>query len=310
MLRPFGWRDLPALYRYRHQGIYLDNALLLTRGSALIPGLLFSGFSAATGLITWICKEECDEVPLVGQFYHPPASQSAQLTFLAPQTALESPSIQQLLDQLAKQAGQHGAFHLQGEAEAESAVFDTMRRSGFSAYTRQRIWRYEAKLKGEKSPFKWRAARPIDRVSLQSLHRQVVPDFVLNIESMDSRPLSGLICHHGTELLAYAEIKYGNRGIWVKPVIKSEVEDADQFVVDLLSSIPERRSRPIFLCVRAYQPHLEPALEALGAKPGAQQIALVKHLAAHHKLRESFALPNLEGRSDASAPLAQTRRNS
>jgi hypothetical protein len=309
MLRPFGWRDLPTLYRYRHQGIFLDSALWLTRGSALIPGFFFSGFSAATGLITWICADECDELPLVGQLYHPTASPAARLTFLAPQEAQQSSSIQQLLEQLARQAGQHGAFHLQAEAEADSAVFDTLRRSGFSAYTRQRIWRYNARLPSEKASLLWRAARPIDRVPVTSLYRQVVPDIVRNIESLKSQPLSGMVFSDGTEFLAYAEIKYGGRGIWVKPVIKPDIEQADQLVEALLRSIPERRARPIFLCVRAYQPHLEPALEALGAEPGTRQIALVKHLAVHHKLRESFALPNLEGRSEASAPLAQTRRN-
>jgi hypothetical protein len=310
MLRPFGWRDLPTLYRYRHQGIFLDSALLLTRGSALIPGFFFSGFSAATGLITWICADECDEHPLIGQLYHPAAFPAARLTFLAPLDAQQSPSIQKLLEQLAKQAGHHGAFHLQAEAESDSAVFDTLRRSGFSAYTRQRIWRYNDRLAAEKASFMWRAARPIDRVPVTSLYRQVVPDFVQNIESLDSQPLSGMVYSDGNEFLAYAEIKYGARGIWVKPVIKPDIEQVDQLVKGLLHSIPERRSRPIFLCARAYQPHLEPALEALGAEPGARQIALVKHLAAHHKLREAFALPNLEGRSEASAPLAQTRRNS
>ena len=309
MIRPFGWRDLPTLYRYRHQGIYLDNALMLTRGTTLIPGLFFSGLNPTTGLITWVCKEVCDELPLIGQFYHPAALPTARLSFIAPLEALQSPSIQQLLERLAKQAGQHGAFHLQAEVEADSDILDILRKAGFSAFTRQRIWRYDLNVPTKTTRFHWRIAQPIDRIPVQSLHRQVVPEFVLNIETLNSISLSGLVYSDGTEFLAYAEIRYGSRGIWVKPIIKPDTAHTDQLLIDLLRNIPERRSRPIYLCVRAYQPHVEPSLERLKAEPGPDQIVIVKHMAAHHKLRESFSLPNLEGRSEASAPLAQTRRN-
>ncbi len=303
-MRPFGWRDLPTLYRYRNQGIFLDSALMLTRGTTLIPGVLFSEY------MTWVCKEDCDEFPLVGQSYHPLDSPTARLSFIAPQEALKSPSVQLLLEQLAKQAGQHGAFHLQAEVETDSIVFETLRKAGFSAYTRQRVWRCDPKPSHSgREKFRWRFSQPIDHLPVQSLYRQIVPDFVLNVEPLASISHSGLVFSNKQEIMAYAEIQYGGRGIWVKPIIKPDPNSTDQILDGLLGSIPETRSRPIYICARAYQPHLQPALEAMQAEPGSSQSVMVKHLAAHHKLRDTFALPNLEGRSEASAPLAQTRRN-
>jgi hypothetical protein len=309
MIRPFGWRDLPTLYRYRHQGVFLDSALMVTRGSTLIPSVLFSGFGQATGLITWVCKEDCDEKPLMGQSYHPAASPTARLSFLAPQEALDSPSTKRLLEQLAKQAGQHGAFYLRAEIEADSPIFEAIRKTGFSAYTRQRIWQYDLPEPNKKATNHWRMIRHIDLVAVQSLYRQIVPEFVLNIEPSNSISPAGLVFSEGTELFGFAEVKYGVRGIWIKPIIKPDIEHADQILIDLLHSLPDRHARPVYFCVRAYQPHIEPALETLKANPGPRQNAMVKILAVHHKLREGFALPNLEGRSEASAPLAQTRRN-
>lgn len=302
MIRPFGWRDIPTLYRYRNQGIFLDSSLWLTRGTTLIPSVMFSEY------MTWVCKEDCDEVPLIGQSFHPADSPTARLSFIAPQEALQSPSVQRLLEQLAKQAGQHGAFHLQAEVETESPVFETLRKAGFSAYTRQRIWHVDVRALSTRSKLRWRVSQPIDRLPVQSLYQQITPDIVLNIEPVDSFAHSGLVFSNGTEILAHAEIKYGGRGIWVKPIIKNDLAQVDQLLEGLLHSIPEQRARPIYICARAYQPHLEPALEALKAEPGEHQSAMVKHLAAHHKLRDTFTLPNLEGRSEASAPLAQTRR--
>lgn len=303
-MRPFSWRDLPTLYRYRNQGIFLDSALMLTRGTTLIPGVIFSEY------MTWVCKEECDEFPLIGQSYHPVDSPTARLSFIAPQEALQSPSAQLLLEQLARQTGKHGAFHLRAEAESDSKVFETLRKAGFSIYARQRVWRCDPRPAHiGTNEFRWRFTQPIDHLPVQSLYRQTVPDFVLSVEPLASIAHSGLVYSNNQEILAYAEIRYGGRGIWVRPVIKADLNSTDQLIDGLLRSIPETRSRPIYVCARAYQPHLEPALESLKAEPGPPQAAMVKHLAARHKLREKFALPNLEGRSEASAPLAQTRRN-
>lgn len=57
MMHPFRWRDLPTLYRYRHQGLYLNSILLATRGPSLIPLMLFESLNPTNGLITWVCRE-------------------------------------------------------------------------------------------------------------------------------------------------------------------------------------------------------------------------------------------------------------
>jgi len=308
MIRSFGWRDLPTLYRYRHQGVFLNSALLATRGNGLIPSVLFAGLNPATGLITWVCKEDCDERPLIGQSLHTGLSPSARISFLAPKEGLNSPSTQKLLEQIAHQAGQRGAFHLLAEVESNSSIFEALRRAGFATYARQRIWQSHQTSKRPVRNNGWRMTQFGDRPRIQALYRQVVPEFIAQIEPLNGAAFTPYLAYFdGSELIGFAEISYGGHGIWTRLYFKTELKDVDELLDDLIQGIPDRRSRPLYFCVRAYQPHLEPAFEAMGAIPSPEQTVMVKHMAAHQKFRETFKLPNLDGQPET--PMAHTSRN-
>ena len=308
MLRPLGWRDLPTLYRYRHQGVFLNSALVATRGTGMIPSVLFASLNPTTGLSTWVCKDDCDEYPLMGQSMHMASSPAAHLSFLAPQEALSSPSTQKLLEQLIQQAGKRGAFHLIAEVNTNSFIFENFRRGGFATYARQQIWGWDQNSINFTGRPLWRIAQFGELPRLQALYGQVVPETIAHIEPLRAGSfLPGLTYYESNELVAFALVRYGGHGIWVKPYFLPNAQDIDQLLDKLIADIPDRRSRPIYFCVRAYQPILAPALEAMGATPSSEQTVMVKHMAGHHKLRESFKLPKLNGQPET--PLAQTQHN-
>ena len=183
-----------------------------------------------------------------------------------------------------------------------------MRKAGFATYARQRIWGWDKDSSNTARERRWRIAQFGDLPRLQALYRQVVSEFIAQIEPLNGgSSLPALAYYDGNELIGFASVRYGAHGIWVKPFLRPDVDGVDQLVLDLISDVPDRRTRPLYLCVRAYQPHLEPALEALGATPSEGQTVMVKHMAAHHKLRETFKLPNLNGQPET--PLAQTQHN-
>ena len=308
MLRTFDWRDLPTLHRYRNQGLCLDAALEATRGNALVPGILLSYLSPATGIYTWVCADECDEQPLMGQVVHPIDATFARITFLAPIEALESPSILELLDRLAQQAGEREAFNLLAEVDEGVIAFEALRKAGFAIFARQRVWRLKNG-KPAKDSY-WRATNSKDAFSIQALYHNVVPGLVQQVEPLSSKNLNGLVCLDGQDLIGYADLKYGPHGIWVHPYIHPDVEDIDLWLHTMLQNIPDKRSRAIFICVRTYQSWLEPALNKMGADPGPMQAVMVKRLAVQQKVTRPFALPAIEGQPEASAPIAQSRRNS
>ncbi|MBE9474454.1 MAG: hypothetical protein IMY85_06150, partial [Chloroflexi bacterium] len=122
-----------------------------------------------------------------------------------------------------------------------------------------------------------------------------VPALVQQVESLPTERMKGLVYYLDDELLAYAEIRYGQRGIWVRPYIHPDTQNVTEYLEDLLHNLPNRHSRSVYLSVRSYQSWLENSLEDLQAEAGPLQAVMVKHLAVGKKVSNSFTLPALEG---------------
>jgi hypothetical protein len=304
-IRPFDWRDFPALQRYRNQSVYLDTALVLTRGPMLISGALLSFLAPQSGIITSICsgKEDCGQT-LIGQMIHSPGAQAAHMTFVAPDEALDSPAFPALLDDFMVTSGERGAFRLMAEVDDRSMAFEGLRQSGFAIYSRQRVWQLTSQPAGERGPNCWRVANGEDVIPVRSLYNNLVPGLVQQVEPFSASRPQGLVYYQGDNLVAFIELKYGHRGIWGQPFVHPDALDVPERFADLVQQLPYRGSRPLYLCVRSYQSWLEPAIEDLGAEVGLLQAVMVKYLAIPQKAARMFALPAIEGgHPEISAPM-------
>jgi hypothetical protein len=293
-VRPFDWRDLPALYRFRQESVFLDNALLLTRGPLILPGALLSYLAPAVGMSTLVssCHQKGRHT-LIGQIMGGNGDHCARLTFLTPQSALETAALPQLLEALVVGSAAFGAHRLVAEVDEYTPAFDALRFSSFSIYARQRIWRMNFAESESPNGSGWRVASSFDQIALRSFYNNVVPGLVQQVEPFTNHPARGLVLRDGSELLAYVELKYGYRGIWVNPFFHPDVQQPAALLQDLMFSLPFRRGRPVYICVRTYQSWLEPALEDLGAEAGPRQAVIAKHLVIPQKAVRVFALPAL-----------------
>jgi hypothetical protein len=309
-IRPFDWRDLPVLIRYREHGLHFDTATLLTRGQMRVPtGALLSYFAPATGIFTYLLtKRGNNSFPLLGQLIRSAGAPFARLSFLAPESALESDDLPPLLAFMITQIGKRGAFHLLAEVDEGSLAFEVLRRESFAVYVRQRIWQLvNPGAFGDGRPSKWRTSTAHDIIPVRSLYHNLVPGLVQQIEPPPNANLQGLVYTAGGELQAHVELKYGPKGIWVQPFIHPDVEDVSSLLCDLLHNLPHRRARPVYLCMRSYQSWLEPHLEEQGAEAGPNQAVMVKHLAVAKRISPSFALRTLEsGQHEATAPFVRS----
>ena len=310
-IRPFDWRDLPVLIRYRHQGLIFDNALILTRGSTLIPtGAMLFYFAPATGIFTYLSTGDHKHDPLLGQVSHSPGSSLARISFLAPESAIEAEDLPALLEYMVVQAGGRGALHLLAEVDDRTEAFEMLRKAGFAIYVRQRIWKLNDELEQRSQDPVWQVSKDSDLIPVRVLYNNLVPGLVQQVEPPPSDPLVGLIYRRNEDLLAYIELKYGSRGILVQPLIHPDAEGVTADLVKLLLSLPNRRSRPVYICVRSYQSWIEHSLEGQGASAGPQQAVMVKHLAITQRVARSFALPALEsGQPEATAPFIHSESN-
>jgi hypothetical protein len=331
-VRLFDWRDLPAIHRYRQDCVFLDSALVLTRGPLLVERALFSSFAPSmVGVFT--CVVDGERInneprigqssngqsaighpnighpmfgqPIIGQFMHLWDSPFSYLTFLAPQSALESPRVSALIEYMTTLSGERGALRLLADVDERTQVFEILHKCGFAIYTRQRVWQITSTLPGNPPANNWRAATSRDVIPIRSLYNNLVPALVQQAEPFSSRPPNGLVCYQKDELLAYVELQRGRRGIWAHPFVHPDAENVPERFIDLLSKIPGRKTRPMYFCVRSYQSWLEPVIEELGAEAGLRQAVMMKQLATPQKVARPFALPALEkGKPEITAPAA------
>ena len=210
-----------------------------------------------------------------------------------------------LLDYLTAQAGRWGAFHVQAEVDEHSAAFEGMRRASFSTYSFQRIW----KLPAGSTTTPWAVTTASDAMAVRSLYQSLVPSLVQPMEGIADKQPQGLVLRHNNELVAYADVLYGPRGIWVQPFIHPSVEKPGDLLASLGASVPHPGGRQVYLCVRSYQAWLEMALSEMNAESGPRQALMARHIAITQRAAQPVAMPNLEtSRAETSIPLAHLKR--
>ena len=274
-IRPLALLDLPQLYRFRDEAIGLDTARTLTRGNPLGAVRLLAYMNPARHVYGAIANGEHDSV--LGGIIHSQEDTFAKLLYLAPLSNLTHPELPALIENLSAQAGTWGAFHVLAEVDEVSDAFVPLRKSGFSVYAWQRMW--EMSGMGEQAEAKneaWSRVRSVHLPAVQSLYHQIVPPLLQPVEPQPKTPL-GWLSNDGAK--CHVSGTHGAHGIVLTPLIHPEATDVSAKLASLISQLPDRRSRPVYVCVRSYQAWLEPVLADLGAKSGPRQAVMVKHLA-------------------------------
>ena len=272
-IRPLDLLDLPSLYRYRGEAISLDSARLLTRGNPLGAVGMLAYMNPRRHVYTAVSDE--DGATLLGGITHTNGDIFAKLLYLAPASNLDLPSAPTLIDHLSAQAGSWGAFHALAEVDEGSDAFPALRISGFSVYAWQRMWDV-SNITVPAHCADWTRVQSVNLPSIQNLYHQIVPPLLQPVEPTPKNA-GGFMCNEGPK--CYVNLSAGTMGIVLQPLIHPEASDVGAKLAALLSILPNRGSRPIYICVRSYQAWLEPVLEDLGAKVATRQAVMVKHLA-------------------------------
>lgn len=308
-VRSFDWRDLPALHRYRKQGLFLDSTLLLTRRPSLMPtGALLNYFSPTTGIFTYVCEDEHIDGPLIGQVTHTAGIQSARLSFLAPERFLQEEKIvlDPLIELMAVEVANRGGMFILAEAYDGHPAFELLRRVGFAIYARQRFWQLNVPPSVSRSKNIWRSCSEQDILSIRLLYNNLVPGLVQQVEPLPSHCPKGMVCEKDGDLIGFIELKYGPKGILAQPFIHPDAKELPSELVPLLESLPDRGSRPVYLCVRTYQSWLETALYDADVQPSPLSAVMVKRLVVSHREEQSYTIPALD--STRVEPIARIKK--
>lgn len=273
-IRSLDLLDIPTIARYRNDVLTLDSARALTRGHPLGAMGLLAYINPARHLYAAISNG--GETALLGGIIHTHGDTFAKLLYLAPSSQLHDPQLPALIEHLAVQAGEWQAFHVIAEVAESSDVFPALRMAGFSVYAWQRVWDASLLEKtGAGNGGEWKRMQSIDLPAVQSLHYQIVPQLLHPVEPAPNR-VTGFV-HE--DMKCFANVTAGMYGIVLTPLIHPDEENVSEKIISLVTNLPDRRARAVYLNVRSYQAWLEPVLEDLGAKASARQAVMVKHLA-------------------------------
>jgi len=282
-IRPLAILDLPYLYSFHDHAIGLDTARTLTRGNPLGAVGLFAYVNPVRHIYSAIVNGNRESV--LGGIIHSRNETFAKLLFIAPASQLNHPDLPALIDNLSVQAGSWGAFHVLAEVDERSDSFVALRKAGFSVYAWQRMWDVSAVTEADRS-FEWTKVKSVHMPAVQSLYYQIVPPLLQPFEPQPKNSL-GWMCNEGVK--CYVSATQGVYGIVLSPLIHPEAKDVSAKLAALISSLPDRRNRPVYICVRSYQAWLEPVLADLGAQGAERQAVMVKHLA--HLVKEEQTAP-------------------
>ncbi|MBK9924621.1 MAG: hypothetical protein IPP66_04940 [Anaerolineales bacterium] len=271
-IRPLALLDLPYIYSFRDEAVGLDTTRMLTRGNPLGAAGLFSYVNPARHIYSAIANGEKDSI--LGGVIHTRDDTFAKLYYLAPSSQLNHPELPSLIDELSSQAGAWGAFHVLAEVDETNDAFIALRKSGFSVYAWQRMWDISG-IAETGSISNWTRVKSIHLPSVQSLYSQIVPPLLHPIEPQPKAAI-GWMCNEGAK--CYVSVTHGVHGIVLTPLIHPDATNVSEKLSALISNLPDRRNRPVYICVRSYQAWLEPVLADLGAKAAERQAVMVKHL--------------------------------
>ena len=287
--------------------IPLDSSLVLTRGSPIGPMAALNRLHPSHGSFTGVIRSPGSGSPLIGQMVYRLGDRSARLSFLTPQSAIQTAPVTHLAEGMAHVAGEWGAFNLLAELDELSDALVGLRRAGFAVYARQRVWKLPAgQPDGKRPSSSWRPVTAMDESAIRGLYQCLVPPLAQGAEAFPLQRFQGYIYKQKDEVLAFVEGIYGPRGIYLIPLVHPTVED----VPGLLAELPQRMSpvlkRPVYIAVRSYQSWLESALEDTCTVVCPRQALLVKHLTHIQRVfaTNGHRLVSLEhAKAEPSAPI-------
>jgi hypothetical protein len=292
-IRPLAIFDLPYIYTFRDEAIGLDTARTLTRGNPLGAAGLLAYANPARHIYSAIANGENETV--LGGIIHSRDETFAKLLYLAPSSQLGHPDLPELLENLAVQAGEWGAFHVLAEVDENSEAFVPLRKAGFSVYAWQRMWQItELNSHAERTNKleSWTRVWSVHLAAIQSLYHQIVPPLLHPVEP---QPKSSIGWISNDAAKCYVGVTHGVYGIVLLPLIHPEARDVGAKLAELINNLPDRKNRSVYVCVRSYQAWLEPVLADLGAQAGQRQAVMVKHLA--RLVKESPTVPAVASRA-------------
>ncbi len=216
-----------------------------------------------------------------------------------------------MIEELVMETGHWGAFNLTCELESDSPFFEAFRRADFKVWAKEHFWQISSRQPNlNENKYTWRIWNSKDIRAMQSLYQTLVPSLFHSVEPLSRKTMLGMILFAPDgDLLAYADLVYGPKGIWILPIVQPQAASDPALLTSLIDALPSRRKRSVTICVRSYQPWLEDTLQRMKAESSPEYILMVKYMALRKKVQTAPLLRPLENaQTEKGLPVAHIKR--
>jgi len=285
-------RDIWHLYRFQHEGLFLDGERMLIEGYSPLKVMLRSYVD--NGVRTYITQDAAGKWHVL-QLVRRDDRPEWDITFVAPAHS-EQAKWRPLIEQVARDAVHKGAYRLYALLPPEARFLSALQESGFRPYTQERIYRLHRDAHPHPLAFPQhiRPRTPADMWNLSRLWRQTTPALVAAMESLpgsnsldlpyqwEERPGRRVyLWEEGSDLLGAIVLHQGRKATGMRIILAPNAEEDVGY--DLLNwSIhvaSSRKEKPLYCTLRHYQVNEGALLADTGFEPYAEQSCLIRHLA-------------------------------
>lgn len=248
---------------------------------------------------------------MAAQVRHRLGEQFAQMSYLIADAQAELDVVPGFLEELIKDCGEKGAFYLLSDLKSDSALIEAFRRADFSVWAKQRFYQLEDTANwGERPGAGWRLWGNADLKAIQALCKNLVPKLFQNFEPLTRKTATVLVndAPDGS-LRGFVDVYIGPNGIVALPLVLPDYADNPNIILDMVSALPTPGHRPIYICVRSYQPWLEDLMQRLPTLSSSEHLLMIKYMAVRQKANSLLSVRGFENRADNGVPVARSGCN-
>ena len=257
--------------------------MLLLRG---LPNVLTSvGIETLVGATRWFTQSlrVSSFKPIafgqVGQHH-----QRAKINWMLPLDESQPSSLLSLIDNLAIEAGLHGAKYILASCAKEHPLYILFRQCGYAPCGWERFWSIKPSRKMDK-PLKenhWQRATSLDTIAIMEFQRKNLPPAIRSITPLANEVLPDFVLKYRGQVYGFAFIElFGNKGI-IHPTIAPHPEIGQDLFEGLFFLLPDSISS-LYIVQTTSNNGWGDIFDQIAEPVSARQELLVKYFAIREK---------------------------
>ena len=211
-------------------------------------------------------------------------NQRAKINWMLPLDESQPAILLSLIDNLAIEAGLHGAKYLLASCAKEHALYGLFRQCGYAPCGWERFWSINPSRKMDKpvSENPWQKAASIDTLAIMEFQRKNLPPAIRSITPLANEVLPDFVLKRGGQIQGFASLKLSGSKSVIYPTIAPHLEIGQDLFEGLFILLPDILSS-WYIVQTTSNNGLDDIFYQIAEPASAKQELLVKYFAIMEK---------------------------